>query len=380
MPTLIANSPAYTALAFRGYNVTNVGRTAELMQVPAYESLVKDELQRFARICEAIIGRSVDLVKEVLTGYEGGLAGYPDAIALIVAMQVAQLRILKEVHGIDIDKFGLSFGYSLGELTAVSHAGYITAEDMIRIPLTMAQDAMELASDVTMGVLFSRGPNISQAQVEQLCEKITSEGQGTIGVSSVLSPNTFLLLGQRDTIERFRLLMKDTLPARVQIRANTHKWPPLHTPICRQRAIPDRASVMMDTLAFNLEPKKPKVLSLVTGKPSYSEISPRVLLRQWIDQPQRLWDAIDYCLAVGIDTVIHVGPEPNLIPATFARLSENVREQTSDNSFSSLSLRAVSGIVRNSWLASMLPARTNLLRAPYIHHVILEDWLLEHAP
>ena len=37
---------AESALAFRGYNVTNLGRTPELLAVPAYRAIVREELDR----------------------------------------------------------------------------------------------------------------------------------------------------------------------------------------------------------------------------------------------------------------------------------------------------------------------------------------------
>jgi hypothetical protein len=46
----------------------------------------------------------------------------------------------------------------------------------------------------------------------------------------------------------------------------------------------------------------------------------------------------------------------------------------------SFGMRAVSGMVGRPWLKALLPARTALLRAPLLQHVILEDWLLENAP
>jgi [acyl-carrier-protein] S-malonyltransferase len=380
MPATLSYKLSHTALAFRGYNVTNLGRTPELLDVPAYRSIVEYELVRFGHVCAEVTNKHVDLVRHVTDRQEFGMETYAEAIALIVAAEVAQLRLLQEIHEIDTTRVGLSFGYSLGELVAVSCAGIMAPDHMIRVPLAMAADAVELAADATMGVLFSRGPSIKQTQVERLCELITCEGQGTIGVSSILSPNSYLLLGQRDTINRFRALMKHSLPHRAQLRVNEHRWPPLHTAIARQKYIPDRASLMMETLPHSNVLPSPPVLSLVTGKQSYIDTSPREILRDWVDHPQRLWDAVDYTLAAGIESVIHVGPEPNVILATFNRLSENVREQTRGNSFSSLSMRAVSGIARNSWLAGLLPARTNLLRAPYVEQIILEDWLLENAP
>ena len=99
-------------------------------------------------------------------------------------------------------------------------------------------------------------------------------------------------------------------------------------------------------------------------------------MHDWVDHPQRLWDAIYETLAMGISTVIHIGPEPNLIPATFKRLADNVAQQARG----SFGVRALSAAVNRPWLQRLLPYRASLLRAPYIQHVILEDWLLEHAP
>lgn len=376
----LATDLSRTVLAFRGYNVTNLGRTAQLLQVPVYRPILEHELERFSQVCSQETGQHVDLLSRVVEQREPGLQAYAESVALIVAVELAHLRLLQEIHGVDTTRTAFSFGYSLGELVAVSCAGIFAPDHMIRIPLAMAADSVDLAHDVTMGVLFSRGPSIAYSQVERLCEDITCEGQGTIGVSSILSPNTYLVLGQRATVERFRALMKHRLPQRAQLRTNEHRWPPLHTPIARQRNIPDRAAVMMETLPGGYGGLSTQVFSLVTGSMSYKKASARAILRQWVDHPQRLWDAVDYCLAEGVETVIHVGPEPNVILATFNRLSENVRQETEGKSFTSMGLRAVSGIARHPWLTGLLPARTNLLRAPYVKQVVLEDWLLENAP
>jgi [acyl-carrier-protein] S-malonyltransferase len=78
--------------------------------------------------------------------------------------------------------------------------------------------------------------------------------------------------------------------------------------------------------------------------------------------------------------VIHVGPAPNLIPATFQRLRDHVLVQLNRNSLNSLGLRAMARAVRRPWLTALLPSRSALLRAPLIEHIILEDWLLANAP
>jgi [acyl-carrier-protein] S-malonyltransferase len=115
----------------------------------------------------------------------------------------------------------------------------------------------------------------------------------------------------------------------------------------------------------------------VTGSASYDVENTRELLTDWTDHPQRLWDVIDRTLAMGVETVVHVGPRPNLIPATFTRLGNNVKAHLGNKYMQLLGRGVANGLGRHSWLNRLLPSRTSLLRAPFLSHVILEDWLLE---
>jgi [acyl-carrier-protein] S-malonyltransferase len=214
-------------------------------------------------------------------------------------------------------------------------------------------------------------------EVERLCLRVNAEGQGVIAISAHLAPNTVLLLGQGTTLDRFAQDMHEVMPARVYLRKNTERWPPMHTPLVWQRNIPNRAGVLMHTLKGGFSSPHPPVLSLVTGEFSYHDYNCRELLNRWIDHPQRLWDAVYETLASGVETVIHVGPDPNLIPATFQRLTENVKAQLAGRTFNSFGLRAISQAVRRPWLSAILPSRMALLRAPMLEHIILENWLLQ---
>lgn len=380
MTAFITTDISTTGLAFRGYNVTNLGRTPELLAVAAYRDILTEELRRFSEVCAEFVKTPVDLLRRVKTCDEPLLEHYAESVSLVVATEVAQLRILREVHEVDTSRAQLSFGYSLGELMAVSFGGIFAVEEMLRVPLAMAADSLELAHDTRMGVLFSRGPAINEKDVTRLCLQINSEGHGTIGISAVLSPNTYLLIGQHKTVDRFREVMYELLPQRAHLKVNDYRWPPLHTPIVRQKNIPDRAAVMMETLEGGVAPPMPPVLSLVTGEASYNDHSAREILRKWVDHPQRLWDVVNESLELGMKTLLHIGPEPNVIPATFTRLSENVLQQTSGNSIGKLGMRAFSGLARRPWLSAVLPSRAALLRAPYVKQVIVEDWLIANAP
>jgi [acyl-carrier-protein] S-malonyltransferase len=213
--------------------------------------------------------------------------------------------------------------------------------------------------------------------VKRLCLRINFEGAGVIAISAILAPNTVLLLGQHGTVDRFGKLMHDVFPKRVYLRKNSERWPPLHTPLVWQRNIPNRAGALAHTLPGGFTKPDPPVFSLVTGRASYNDFNSRDILMQWIDHPQRLWDAVYETLATGIETVIHVGPAPNLILATFNRLRDNVQAQLTGSSLNKLGLRAMARAVRRPWLTAVLPSRTALLRAPAVEHIILEDWLLE---
>jgi [acyl-carrier-protein] S-malonyltransferase len=69
-----------------------------------------------------------------------------------------------------------------------------------------------------------------------------------------------------------------------------------------------------------------------------------------------------------------------LVYATFERLAENVKQQTNGKTIDSYRMKAMSGLISRPWLANLLPKRAALLRAPMLKQIVLEDWLIEHAP
>jgi [acyl-carrier-protein] S-malonyltransferase len=368
------------AFAFRGYNVTNLGRTPELWHVDAYRPTLERWLHVGSQVCQDAHGLTTDLVARVVGKLEADLDHYAEAVAMIMAVELAQIELLSTVHSVEYTDAKLSYGYSLGELTAVAANQMISAAEAMEVPVTLAHDCATLAHNTRMGILFSRTEAIDERNLIRLCEGITAQGRGVIGISAILSPNTYLVLGQRDTLVSFKERMHDSLPKSALLKRDPNRWPPLHTPIVRQRHIPDRASVLMEKMSPKAGSDKPMLFSLATGTSSYAVEPAREILRRWIDHPQRLWDAVVYTLKEDVELVIHVGPGPNVVPATFHRLSDNVRQQLARMSLSGIGMRAMSNLVNRRWLANLLPNRAALLRAPTVRHIILEDWLLDHAP
>jgi [acyl-carrier-protein] S-malonyltransferase len=380
MESLTTETLANAALAFRGYNVTNLGRTPDLLSHDAYGPIVRRHLVEASRIASEHSHRKFDLIERVTARRESTLATFAEDIALIVSVELAHLEMLRQFHGLDYHHAKLSFGYSLGEVTALVAGGVFRLEDVLGPLLGMADDCAELATDVTMGVLFSIGPALDLTAIERHCLHICAQGQGVIAISAQLAPNAVLLLGQGETVDRFRETMHPVLPKSTHLRKNTNRWPPLHTPLLWQRQIPNRAAWTMFQMPGGFVEPSPRVLSLVTGEISYNDFNSRTHLSRWLDEPQRLWDAIYATLTRGIETVIHLGPEPNLIPATYKRLSDNIAAQVNKRTMGGFGLRAVTGMARRPWLTAILPSRTALLRTPFVRHVILEDWFLENPP
>jgi [acyl-carrier-protein] S-malonyltransferase len=365
------------AFAFRGYNVTNLGRTPELLEHPAYGPIVERHLKSVSEIFTLATKQPVDLVSRVQQREPTTLERYGEAVCLIAAAELAQIEILKQFFGIEITQAKLLTGYSLGEVSALVAAEVYELESLLIPILTLANDCVELARTVEMGIVFSRGPEIDLRAMEKLCVQVTAQNQGTVAISSYLSPNSMLVLGQNHSLDLFKEEIKSEFPKQVHVRKNPDRWPPIHTPIVRQRNIPDRAAVMLETAPGGLREPTVPIVSCVTGVESYNDFNSRQILYDWIDHPQRLWNVIERFLNSDIHTVIHVGPEPNIFPATFNRLSIDVASQLSQSSLSGIGLRAVSSIVRRRpWLAQYLSKNAALLRAPLIEHIVLEDWLL----
>jgi [acyl-carrier-protein] S-malonyltransferase len=365
------------SFAFRGYDVANLGRTPELLSHHAYGPTVRRHLDEASQVAADTLHRPFDLAKRAENSEATSLETFAEDIAMIVAMELAQISLLEEFFGVEVRRARQSFGYSIGEMASMVLGGVFTMEQLLPIPLACADDCAELARDTTLGVLFSRGAALELDDVQELCMSVSSEGHGMVGASSYLSPNTVLIIGQGETLSRLEKTMPDFLPEKVMLRRKAHQIPPLHTPIVCQRNVPNRAEVALYKIVGTPRAPSPPVVSCVTGTASYDAINARDTLARWVDHPQLLWDVIDETLQAGVDSLIHVGPAPNLIPATFERLSNNISKQLGNRYLQMLGRSVGSSMHRHAWLSRLLPSRAALLRAPHVKHVILEDWLLE---
>lgn len=368
------------SFAFRGYNVSNLGRSLELLNHPDYGPVIAETLDQASEICAKACHRPVNLIERVRNQVESSIQSFPEDVSLIVSMSVAQLKCLEKFFDISCKQAKSLLGYSIGELSATIVTGMFTMEEILPLPLILSEEAASLAEGVTMGVVFTRGQFLKLADVRRLCVKISSEGKGLIAPSTHLAPNACLILAEGSTLDRFQELMKTEISDKLLLRRNKNKWPPLHTPILWKKSIPNRGALSLFNIGGGFVAPKPPIVSCVTGKPSYNEWNSRDILIQWIDQPQLLWDSLYYLLESGVDLVVHVGPDPNLIISTFNRISQNVADQIKKGLIGGFGKSVVAGFARRQWISSLFVSQSAILRAPFVQHIILEDWLLEQRP
>jgi [acyl-carrier-protein] S-malonyltransferase len=364
------------AIAFRGYDQSNLGRAAEFLEHDAYGPIVRAMLDSASTLSSEVLGRRVDLAARALAGEPSTLDTFVHDIATVVALELAQLKLLEQFFDVPAREARLSFGHSIGELSALVLGGMYQMEQLLPVPLSLAPDCAALTPNTTMGILSVQGHALQVEHVQHLCETISRKGHGLVGPSTYLSPYQVLVLGQGDTLDLLEAEMSHFLPPNVTLRRKPNKWPPLHTPLVWQRNIPNRTAMLMHQIQGGERKPSPSVISCATGVANYDEWNSRSILADWTDHAQRIWDVMENTLASGVELVIHVGPEPKLIPTCFDRLGHRIMKQLRTRHLERLGSSVIPSIGRSRWLARTLPANAVLLRAPFVNHIILEDWLL----
>jgi [acyl-carrier-protein] S-malonyltransferase len=364
------------ALAFRGYDTSNLGRAAEFLEHDAYGPVVRAMLESASALCSDVLGRRVDLAARALAHEPTTLDTFVHDIGTVVALELAQVKLLEQFFDVPVRDARVSFGHSIGELSALVLGGMYEMEQLLPVPLSLAPDCAALTANTTMGILSVQGHALQVESIQHLCAAISRRGHGLIGPSTYLSPYQVLVLGQGDTLDLLEAEMPHFLPANVTLRRRPNQWPPLHTPLVWQHNIPNRTAMLMHQIQGGDRKPTPSVISCATGVANYDEWNSRAILADWTDHAQRLWDVMENTLATGVELVIHVGPEPKLIPTCFDRLGHRIMKQLRTRHLERLGSSVIPSIGRSRWLARTLPANAVLLRAPFVNHMILEDWLL----
>ena len=127
--------------------------------------------------------------------------------------------------------------------------------------------------------------------------------------------------------------MGDAFKIPVHLRKNNGLWPPLHTPILRDPLHPESCGIALRTMGAWHAIAQPAGAFAGDGQDELQRLQQPRDARALARSSSKLWDAIYEMPSVGVETLVHVGPEPNFCPRHLQRLSDNVTAQFSGTRF-----------------------------------------------
>ena len=203
----------------------------------------------------------------------------------IVAGSVAALRVLRSL-GVDAD---VAVGHSLGELTALSWAGALSDEDVLRL----ARVRGEVMADASEGGGAMAGLTTTPEQATELF------GDDPVVIAGYNGPKQTVVAGAADAVDRVceRARAAGVTANRLNVSHAFHS--PLVEPASR---------AMTDRLAeFSFTPPARAVASTVTGELLDPGTDLRELLRDQVLRPVRFHEAAATA-AEDADLAVEVGP------------------------------------------------------------------------
>ncbi|MFI7677413.1 type I polyketide synthase [Actinophytocola sp. NPDC049390] len=203
----------------------------------------------------------------------------------IVAGSVAALRVLRTL-GVDAD---VAVGHSLGELTALSWAGALSDEDVLRL----AKARGEVMANASQGGGAMAGLATTPAKAEELF------GDDPVVIAGYNGPKQTVIAGDAGAVDRVceRARAAGITANRLNV---SHAF---HSPLVEPASI-----AMTERLAeFDFTPPSRAVASTVTGDLLDPATDLRVLLRDQVLFPVRFHEAAAKA-AEGADLAVEVGP------------------------------------------------------------------------
>ena len=215
-----------SSLAFRGYDVQNLGRTPELLAHPVYGSTVRRYLDLASAVAADTLHRPFDLAAPVERHEETTLEAFAEDVALIVSMELAQLALLEEFFGIRAQARNRPSATASANWRRSSVAACSRWKNSYRFRSPAPTTAPRASPPRRRWASSSRGPAVLLKDVQDLCTEVSAEGNGMVGVSSYIAPNTILVIGQGDTLSRLEKALPKRLPGKTMLRRSLIRFRP----------------------------------------------------------------------------------------------------------------------------------------------------------
>ena len=188
-------------------------------------------------------------------------------------------------------------GLSLGEYSALVHAGALDVESAVRV-VDVRGRAMQACADAEPGGMVAI-LGLDRDRVEEVCG--TSRGNDVLSIANVLCPGNIVVSGSRAACERV---------ADEAMKAGAMKCIPLEVAGAFHTQLMEPARDKLATILEEIDLRVPRipVISNVDAKPHSDPAEIRGLLARQVCGVVEWHDSMEFLLSTGVGSLWEVGP------------------------------------------------------------------------
>ncbi len=218
----------------------------------------------------------------------------------IFTTSVAALAAYKERHG-KLPDCALTAGLSLGEYTALHHAGALSFADGLKL-VRARGEAMQAACDVAPSGMTSV-IGMARELLEEICEEVRTQSPtlGVICLANINSPQQIVLTGDLTAL---------ALAGELAQAKGAKKVIPLTVAGAFHSPLMAPAADMLARALDETEIKAPciPVVCNVTARPTTDPAQIRQLLLDQLTHPVEWVRGVEAMIAAGVETFVEFGP------------------------------------------------------------------------
>ena len=284
------------ALTFPGQGSQAAGMAEGLLDAPLARTLL-----------DAAASHGLDL--------RAALAGDDDALRPTDVAQPALLLVesvlADAVRNAPVEVVGVA-GHSVGEFTALVAAGALDAAEAMGLVVERGR-AMAAMHEGGMAALLGAEASLA----EEICREVESSGAGTVVVANLNAPGQVVLSGSREALDAALALARQRGVRRAMALNVSGAF---HSPLMAPAA--ERFAALLDAAAFR-DAAVP-VACNVDGAAVRDAAGLRDRLRRQLTAPVRWVDCVTTLVALGVDTLVEVGPG-SVLSGLARRIAPEVR-------------------------------------------------------
>lgn len=249
-------------------------------------------------------------------GPDGELNDTINTQAAIFVTSMAALAALKDAGFLARPKFVA--GHSLGEYSAYAAAGVFTFEDGLRLVRERGR-LMKQAGQLNPGGMAAI-IKLDDATVAGICQKVSTQGHGTLQVANYNSPGQVVISGHNAAVDKGIELAKEAKARRaiklpVSIAAHSELM----------RVVADEFREAVDNTPLNL-PEMP-IVANISAEPLDSLEAIRQEMVGQLTSSVRWTESIRWMVDHGVTNFIEIGPK-NVLAGLIRRISKEVDTHT----------------------------------------------------